>query len=368
MRVHTEFHNSGQKMLSIAHNRLAKRGKSWKDHGFPKKHPDMLEKVKTFTNMTSRTTMTGTATGSSMSRQIALNILSPDLVRKVMNLLKMKESDMFEEEGDEDDQEEDLLQSQDFSTFTQSQGGDTVRVCKICPYQTQNHEELEMHLDSHPTCAECGKRCMNHDNLKNHQEEHVKFKCNVCGNEVLSKEKADHIEMHVRQDLFKKTLENGKTLKKPKAKTDLKTATGYNVFVKTNHSKLKDQNPGLTTDQLRKLVAAEWKSLGVVGQQAYKELARNSGEVRETQASRTDGVSQGRTNQLNRITPDADQGRIHACNLCGVLYSGMAELENHKLVTHSTAGPSPQSQAAVAAEVIAVVDAADAAAVEVNRL
>ena len=219
-------------------------------------------------------------------------------------------------------------------------------------------------MDGHPTCAECGKRLVDFNDLKNHEEEHVRFKCNVCGNEILSKEKAVHMEMHVRQDLFKKTLENGKTLKKPKAKTDVKTATGYNVFVKMNHSKLKDQNPGLTTDQVRKLVGAEWKSLGVVGQQVYKDLARNSGEVQETQATnRTDGVSQGqgRTNQLNRITPDADQGRIHACNMCGALYSGSAELENHKMMTHSSAGPSPQSQAAVVAELIAVVDAADAA-------
>ena len=79
----------------------------------------------------------------------------------------------------------------------------------------------------------------------------------------------------------------------------------------------------------------------------YKDLARNGEEVRETPASsRTDGVSQGRTNQLNRKTLDSDQGRIHACNLCGALYSGSAELDNHKLMTHSTAGSSPQSQAA----------------------
>ena len=142
VRVHTELHSSGQKMLSIAHNRLSKRGKSWKDFGFPKKHPDMLEKVKTFTNMTSRREMTGTATGSSMSRQIALKILSPELARKLMNVLKIPESDIVEEEeGDEDVNEEDVLQSQDFPTYCQSQGGETVRVCKICPYQGQNTED-----------------------------------------------------------------------------------------------------------------------------------------------------------------------------------------------------------------------------------
>ena len=47
--------------------------------------------------------------------------------------------------------------------------------------------------------------------------------------------------------------------------------------------------------------------------------------------------------------------------MCAELYSGSAELENHKMMTHSSAGPSPQSQAAVVAELIAVVDAADAA-------
>ena len=49
---------------------------------------------------------------------------------------------------------------------------------------------------------------------------------------------------------------------------------------------------------------------------------------------------------------------IHDCNVCAALYSGKAKLENHQLMTHSRAGTSPQSQAAVAAEILAVVDAA----------
>ena len=254
-----------------------------------------------------------------------------------------------------------------------------------------------MHMESHPTCAECGKRFTALVNLKKHQEEHEKFQCTICGNEVLSREKSDHIQMHIRQDLFKRTLDNGKTLKKPKAKGDVKTTTGYNVFVKTNHSKTKEQNPGLTGDQIRKLVAAEWKSLGVVGQQVYKDMARNGEvEVQEVQVTErwvqenqtTRQESQGRRNQenrgrqenqarrnqenqLNRMTPGQDQGRIHPCNLCGALYSGKVELENHMLMSHSTAGPSPQSQAAVAASILAVVNAADveeAANTEVEEL
>ena len=50
--------------------------------------------------------------------------------------------------------------------------------------------------------------------------------------------------------------------------------------------------------------------------------------------------------------------------MCGALYSGKAKLENHQLMTHIRAGTSPQSQAAVAAEILAVVDAADDAEVE----
>ena len=117
----------------------------------------------------------------------------------------------------------------------------------------------------------------------------------------------------------KKTLDNGKTLKKPKSKSEAKTTTGYHVFVKTNHTKIKEQNCGMTSDQVRKLVAAEWKSLGLVGQQVYKDLARNGEkEVQETQGiDRKESGNQGRSreNQLNRITPSADQGRIHACNV-----------------------------------------------------
>ena len=42
--------------------------------------------------------------------------------------------------------------------------------------------------------------------------------------------------------------------------------------------------------------------------------------------------------------------------MCVVLFT----VENHQLMTHSRASPFPQSQAAVAAEVMAVVDVADA--------
>ena len=93
-----------------------------------------------------------------------------------------------------------------------------------------------------------------------------------------------------------------------------------------------------------------------------KTLAKKA-HIQETQGiNREESGNQGRAreNQLNRITPAADQGRIHVCNDCGALYSGKSDLENHQLMTHSKAGPSPQSRAAVAAEVLAVLDAADA--------
>ena len=67
---------------------------------------------------------------------------------------------------------------------------------------------------------------------------------------MLSKKKSDHIQRHVRQDLFKKTVDNGKTLKKPKSTSKAKTMTGFNVFVKTSHTKIKEQNPGMTSDQV----------------------------------------------------------------------------------------------------------------------
>ena len=55
--------------------------------------------------------MTGTVTGSLMSRQSALKILSPDLARKLMTLLVIPESDILEEgEGAKDVHEEDILQ------------------------------------------------------------------------------------------------------------------------------------------------------------------------------------------------------------------------------------------------------------------
>ena len=84
--------------------------------------------------------MTGTATGSSMSRQIALKILSPDLARKQMTLLKIPESDIIEEgEVDEDVHEEDILQSQDFPIFCQSK---VVRLSGFVIYVLTNTKTL----------------------------------------------------------------------------------------------------------------------------------------------------------------------------------------------------------------------------------
>ena len=47
------------------------------------------------------------------------------------------------------------------------------------------------------------------------------------------------------------------------------------MFGKTNHTQIKEQNPEMTSNPVRKLVAVEWKSLGLVGPQVYKDLARN---------------------------------------------------------------------------------------------
>ena len=157
------------------------------------------------------------------------------------------------------------------------------------------------------------------------------------------------MDSHHRQDLFKQTLENGRVVKKPKTPSTPQVSTGYPIFLKLNYSKLKAQNPHLDTKQVRNLVSVQWRALGKVGQQAYKTVGGSTGEeallghqrlqqqvqqdVLQQQVEQLQGQvraqQQRMQGQLDRFTPDLDQRRINRCNICGELFHGLQEVNNH---------------------------------------
>ena len=359
IKVHKKNkHGSRKHYISFAHQRIANRqgGKDWRDGwGLPEFHPIFNTTVAWFTDLRSRTRTTGSDyTSSAGCKQVLFEILPPELKEKVALLLNVTQEEL--EDAAPLGGEEEVLssQSQAFPAFSQSQGTDTVRVCRLkdCSYQTQSSGDLDMHMDSHPRCVHCGRQLLTEDTLREHLVEHDTFTCDICQKDVEVQSRESHMDSHHRQDLFKQTLENGRVVKKPKTPSTPQVSTGYPIFLKLNYSKLKAQNPHLDTKQVRNLVSVQWKALGKAGQQAYKTIGGSGeeallGHQQLQQQVQTDLLQQqvehlqgqvraqrqrmqaGGQAQLDRFTPDSDQRRINRCNICGELFHGPQEVKNH---------------------------------------
>ena len=235
-----------------------------------------------------------------------------------------------------------------------------------------------MHMETHPRCVQCGKRFLTQPHLTEHMARHKKFTCEICQKEVECQERESHVASHHRQELFKQTLDNGRIVGKLNLK--VKSTPGYPLFLKTNYTKTREMHPELDSKQVKKLLAAEWKTLGPVGQQAYKTMAgSNSGEeqvqqqvqaqvqqqvqeqvtqqvqkqvakqlqqhlTQQMQGAQTQGQrqrgqgaqtqgqrqrGQGRQHGQGQLTPDQDMPPFKKCHICGKLLTLHQDLKNH---------------------------------------
>ena len=370
IKVHKKKHGHRKHFISFAHQRISNRqgGKGWRDGwGLPEFHPIFNTTVAWFTDPRSRTRHTGSDyTSSAGCKQVLFELMPPELKEKVARLLNVTLEELEDvaplDGGDEEIQSS---QSQAFPAFSQSQGADTVRVCRLkdCSYQTQSSGEMDSHLESHPRCVQCGKQLLTEETLREHMVDHDTFTCDICRKDVEVQSRVSHMESHHRQDLFKQTLENGRLVKKPKTPKTPQVSTGYPNFMKLNYYKLKAENPHLDAKQVRTLVTVQWKALGKAGQQAYKTMDMNGeealvghqqlqqrvqqqllqqqveqlqgqlqqmqgapGQRQGAQGQRKRGAGQGQPQQL---TPDDDMRPIQKCHICGKMLTRQQDLTNH---------------------------------------
>ena len=366
VKVHKAIHGNQKWYLSLAHTRISDRagGLAWKEGwGLPEIHPLLKNTVKPFTDKNSRTRHTGRDyTGPCGCKQILFELLPQELKAKVLGLVNMAADEL--KDGGNGDDELQSTQSQAFPAFSQSQGSDTLRVCKLlnCGHQAQSTGEMEIHMESHPRCLNCGTQFLTAEHLMTHMGEHETFNCHICKKDVEIGARKSHVESHHRDELFAQTLEKGRTVVRARASSKAsapKATVGYHLFLRINYPKLKEQNQHLNRNQITKLVSAEWKALGPVGQQAYKttqvleqqqeqapqqqqtpqqqqlqqlqeQLKLLQGQLQQNQLRRGAQGGSQELGLLNRSARASDQHCIFTCNVCGFLCSKETALKSHK--------------------------------------
>ena len=105
---------------------------------------------------------------------------------------------------------DDLLASQDFPTMFQSQTTQTLLHCNICEFLCRSKPQFEEHASTHPSCTICKKAFLNEDDLGVHNEnEHQQqvIKCIICHKDVKLHDIDNHKNEHETFDSFKKALD-----------------------------------------------------------------------------------------------------------------------------------------------------------------
>ena len=359
IKIHKKKHgiHASKTFVSFAHGRLGSKSgsKAWRDGwGLPEFHPIYKTSVAWFTDLRSKTRTTGgDYTSSAGCKQVLCEIMPQELKEKIAQLLNVPQAELEDAAPLDGDTEIQSSQSQVFPAFSQSQGAETVRVCKLknCSFQTLSSGEMDMHLETHPRCVHCGKQFLTAETLTEHLVAHDTFTCDICHKDVECQGREQHIESHQRQELFKQTLDNGRIVRRPTPASapKAKQSSGYRVFLKKNYTKLKEQNPHLSYKQVLGLVSVEWNGLGKVGQQAYKAIASAESteaepllghqqlqqQVQQLQQQLEGQVQAQRLQgggQLSRIAQIPDQGRIFTCHICHALFGGalgLQDLNNH---------------------------------------
>ena len=115
------------------------------------------------------------------------------------------------EQNDTDaDDNGDLVASQPYPNYFQSQTADTLLHCTVCEFMTRSKHQFEEHVALHPTCNVCAKIFLSEDNLGIHMNDKhnvQKVKCTLCSEEFLESDLPDHLKEHEQFSSFRKGLE-----------------------------------------------------------------------------------------------------------------------------------------------------------------
>ena len=264
------------------------------------------------------------------------------------------------EENDTDvDDNGDLVASQDYPNYFQSQTADTLLHCTVCEFMTRSKHQFEEHVALHPTCNVCAKKFLSEDNLRIHMNDKhpvQKVKCTLCSEEFLESDLPDHLKEHEQFSSFRKGLE---ATKKPGKSSEAKEKPAahkkrilncYLLFADEHRNQVKADNPGMPAVQITKILSQMWQKLLPTEKDEYKEKTKLQAlkksekcpkceETFDTQADVITHLIAVHMNQNDNsstsTTTAKNQATIKKCNVCGRMFLTEDRLDTHMRDEHS---------------------------------
>ena len=164
--------------------------------------------------------------------------------------------------GEEEDEAGEVVQSQTYPQYGQSQNQITLKSCSLCDFATRSEDGLKEHEKEHPACEECGQKMKDQEDLDVHIERlHVTFKCALCGKSVQVEESVAHMNMHNTQDSYRRVITEGSK------KTNM---LGYYLFLKEKKAELRMVNPGIRHQMATSQISVMWKGLSKKQNHSYE--------------------------------------------------------------------------------------------------
>ena len=234
-----------------------------------------------FTRMTSRSWYGRKTTIAAQCTIIPWTSLSNEVkesIRERFQPLLEKVSQVEDVEGvvgGDDEEAEDVVQSQTYPQYGQSQNQNTLKSCHLCDFATRCEDDLKEHeKEEHPNCKECGQKMRNMEELEAHIGRlHITFKCALCSKSVPVEESVAHMNMHNTQDSYRRVITEGS-----KKASNL----GYYLFLKEKKAELRMVNPGIRHQMATSQISVMWKGLTKKQKNAYEVRAvQDQGEEEE---------------------------------------------------------------------------------------
>ena len=269
------------------------------------------------------------------------------------NRVESAQNDMDAEE------DSDLVASQDFPNYFQSQTADTLLHCTVCEFMTRLKHKFEEHVALHPTCKVCTKKFLSEDDLEIHMNDshHVeKVKCTLCTKEFLESDLSDHLKEHERFSSFRKGLEatkkpgkSNKAKEKPAA-SKKKALNCYLIFAEEHRNEVKDDNPGMPAVQVTKILSQMWQKLSETEKNEYKEKAKLQAQKKSEKCPKCEEYFNNQAdvishmvavhmsqneNERNSTMIAESQATIKKCNMCGRMFLTEDRLETHMRDEHN---------------------------------
>ena len=125
-----------------------------------KAYPSQVKAAtKTFTKLTSSSSVGASNTSAGYCMLINLKHLSNETRNKLLHVLDRNDVVLAELSLNEESvsDEGDLIASQDFPHIYQSQTSETLQHCNLCEFMSQSKVDFEYHMKNHPVCTLCQK-------------------------------------------------------------------------------------------------------------------------------------------------------------------------------------------------------------------